>query len=258
MTKPYRINVPVQPAANDDKARENMAYSESLGLPDALGLPATSKKLAVVGSSPNIDFDSLRDFDGDIWAVNGTAKILTEENIPFSMISVDPFNYDVTGLFEKIFYGVERALLASNCNPLLFDYLKDKDVQVFNCAPWAENTINGGPTTATRAPLLALKKGYQEVHFFGLEGSFHGQSHYYKDEVDPRHKLTIRAGGVDYPSCVELMLQSENLAQFILSFPDVFKDRSGGLLTAMIENIDDWEVVETSETIKASLIKEVA
>ena len=252
--KPFRVNVNIHGACNREEAEKNARYCESLNLPSILDYPATAERLAVCGSSPNLDIKALKEFKGDIWAVNGTSMILAQNNIPFTMISVDPFNYDCERIIKTIFKDVERAILARHSNPILFDFFKGTDVKTFNCLPDNEDYIPGGTTTATRAAILALKLGYKEVSFFGLEGSFSGQSHYYKNEVPDWHKLTIRAGDIEYLTCVELMTQSHNLASFIKRFPDIYKDCSGGLLSGMIEHFDTWEVIEMSEVIKQNQV----
>ena len=256
--KPFRVNVNIHGACNRKEAEENAAYSKSLSLPQLLDYPTTLEKLAVVGSSPNINFKTLKNWDGDIWAINGTSKLLYKHNIPHTMISIDPFNYDCTGLFEDIFRGVEKAILATHCSPLMFDFLKNKDVKTFNALPTEENYITGGTTTATRAPTLALLNGFKEISFFGLEGCFKTISHFYKDEVPDWHKLIIRTGKIDYLTCVELMMQSHNLAAFIKTFPHIFKDCSGAMLRGMVDHFDTWEVVGMSQTIKSNQVKENA
>ena len=251
--KPFRVNVNIHGACNREEAENNARYCESLNLPRVLDYPATVERLAVCGSSPNLDIEALKKFDGDIWAVNGTAMVLAHHKIPFTMVSIDPFHYDCERIIRTIFKDVERAILARHSNPILFDFLKGKDVKTFNCLPDDEDYIPGGTTTASRAAVLALKLGYKEVHFFGLEGSFSGQSHLYKDEVPDWHKLKIVAGE-NFNTCVELMTQSHNLASFIKRFPNIYKDRSGGLLAGMVEHFDTWEVTEMSDVIRQNQV----
>jgi hypothetical protein len=262
MRKPRRINVPVTGAISLEDARKNWEFSARLGLPYALGgAPAAVEKLAVVGSSPGVDFDALREWwGGDIWACNGTCQLLWEQGIPSTMITVDPFNYDCDKEIPVIFGAAKTALVASHCNPKVFEFLigNKADVRIFHVVPWEKEAVNGGPTTATRAPLLALRKGYKEISFFGLEGSYSDKSHAYKHAVGPWHELTIEAGGRRFKSCVELMMQSQNLAALVRAFPDTFKDRSGGLFGAMVGHFDTWEVVDMSEELKASDTQEAA
>lgn len=255
---PKRINVPVQGAASFEVAKANAEFVASLNLPNALDCkPVTVKKLAVAGSSPGIDFKALSEWDGDIWAANGTCALLAERGIGSTMITVDPFNYDMANEEIDILFGrVKKALIATNCGPRIVDFLHKNhcEIATFNVLPWEPDYIGGGPTTATRAPILALRMGYEEISFFGLEGSFYDKSHFYKDAVGDWHYLTIEAGGKRYKSCVELMMQCEHLAAIIKNFPGIFKDRSGGLLGAMVENFDTWEVVDMSPELRASEI----
>lgn len=256
---PRRINIPIHGSATEDEARINWESSRKRGLPTALEHVKGSGRLAVAGSSPNVDIEGLRAWDGDIWAVNGTAAYLAKRGIKSTLLTIDPFNYDCADILPGIFGPIESAIVESCVNPLVFDALAGKDVCTLNVWPWLPDPINGGSTTATRAPFLALRVGYTEISFFGLEGSFEaGRSHVMKHALNSWHALTIEAGGERYLTGVEFMLQSDNLAKMIREFPAVFKDRSGGLLGAMIEHPDTWEVVEMTDRIRDSEIPEVA
>ena len=46
------------------------------------------------------------------------------------------------------------------------------------------------------------------------------------------------------------MVQSQDLARLIRTLPHIAKDKSGGLLGAMVEHWDTWEVVALSEALK--------
>jgi hypothetical protein len=50
------------------------------------------------------------------------------------------------------------------------------------------------------------------------------------------------------------VVQCEELAGIISTFPDVFHDRSGGLLSAILAYPDTWEVVGVSAALKEHLI----
>lgn len=255
-----RIDAPITPAADEAVVRRHIDYANGLGLPSALDMRAGSERLAVVGASPGLDIAALRSWGDDLWAVNSTASILARHGIASTMVSVDPWMWATDADFVAALSGIERAILGTCCNPRMFDFLlgRGADVMTFPTAPWEKDCINGGTTTATRAAFLAPKVGHREVSFFGLEGCYETQSHVDRHAVPDWHELTIEAGGRRYRSCVELMLQSANLAMFVREFPNVFKDRSGGLLGAMVEHFDDWDVVETSDALRPYLIDKAA
>jgi len=253
---PRRINIPIHGSATEEEARRNWESSRKRALPRALdSAPVLSDRLAVAGSGPNLDVEALREWPGDIWAVNGTAAYLAHEGIESTMFSVDPFNYECRHLLPEILDPIDAAILASHCNPLMFEHLlkNSASVYVFDVVPWEDERVNGGPTTATHAPLLALPMGYRELSFYGFEGSYDPEhsSHIQKHAVDDWHELTIRAGETEFLTAVELMLQSQNLAALIREFPDVFKDRSGGLLSGMVDHWHTWEITKMTDDMLA-------
>lgn len=145
------------------------------------------------------------------------------------------FNIDASEDCPAEARGATRAILASLVNPAVFEELKDADVAVFDLRPgehWA--------TTATAAPYLAMEMGYTEVHFFGCDSSFAETTHAYRDE--PRdYKLCVRCGPEDYMTAPDYYMQAEYLSSIIKACPAVFKDRSGGLMGAMVHH--DYDIV---------------
>ena len=93
--------------------------------------------------------------------------------------------------------------------------------------------------------------GYADVSFFGCEGSFQENDHVDRHEHRP-DQLIVRAGGKDYRTCPPFLIQCEELIQLFF-FDGVYHNRSGGLLKAMIDFPDTWEVVAVSEALKHHL-----
>lgn len=207
--------------------------------------------LAVVGGGPSVanHLEELRDWTGKIWAINGTHAWLTSQGIESILFSVDPGEE-----LAPLVVGAKRAILASHCDPSVFALLKDAEVLIFHSehVHGAKAPIIGGSTSATRVPKVALMLGHREIHYFGCEGSYEGATHTYKDEQH-ENQVIIRAGGKDYRTTLQLMVQSENLAKFVRDMPHLFKDRSGGLLAAMAEHWDTWEVVALSDALRDKL-----
>jgi hypothetical protein len=203
--------------------------------------------VAVVGGGPSAleHLDELRTF-AHVWGINGTNGWLKAQGIDSTLFSVDP-GEELAELTD----GADKAILASHCDPLVFANLKDARVTVFHSehVEGAKRPMIGGTTSATRAPMVALMCGHRPVHFFGCEGSFAETTHTFKHESHEK-QLIIRAGGRDYRTTLQFMVQSENLAELMRQLPGILIDRSGGLLTAMIEHWDTWEVVALSEALR--------
>ncbi len=210
----------------------------------------SGRKLAVVGAGPLVvhDLDELRAWDGDIWAINSAARWLHQNGVDCTLITIDPL--DMVGVFP-----MRRALVATCCHPNLFKKLVHADVTTFDLAETVPHGIAGGCTTALRSAALAFHLGYLDVSYFGCEGSYEGE----RDHVDYHNgeaeELVVRAGGRDYKIETGLLVQCTDFATLFATFPDVFKNRSGGLLKAIMEHPDTWEVVAVSAAMKAHLEK---
>lgn len=239
---PFRINIETQPILSLEVMKQNAQRNADQPLLDR-GLPH-KRKLAVCGGSPSLadHLDELKSWDGEIWSVNWTAEFLQSHGIESTMFTVDP---------QPFVVRARDALLASACDPTLFDQFAGR-VRMFHMIETHEDGHPGGITSALRAPAIAFYLGYTNVSFFGCDSSFTEVSHVDRNESED-HQLIVRAGGDDYRTTPGLMVQSQNLAQLITTCSAAFHNQSAGLLKAMIENPETWEVVGVSAALKAHL-----
>lgn len=246
----YRIEVQGHCHMEADVLNANSEHSAALGLPviEKMSL-INAGHLAVVGGGRSVldQLETLRAWGGAIWAINGTCQWLASEGIESTLFSVDP-----DPCLAELAVGCGKAILGSHCDPLVFHVLKDADVTIFHSehVKDAVSPMIGGSTSATRVPKAALMLGYREIHYFGCESSYDGATHTFKDEAGNEKQLIIRAGGKEYRTTLQFMVQAENLAKLIRELPHLFKDRSGGLLAAMVEHWDTWEVVALSGALR--------
>ena len=247
--KPFRIEFKAQPLLTLDQF---FAYAKTCeGLPRLVKKEPHGGKLAIVGGSPSLSnhLEELKNWPGEIWAINNTAAWLLRHGIESTFITVDPApveTFDCT--------GVRDALLASFTHPKLRE--KFEKVQIFDLYEYDKvNGIKGATTTASRACSLGIHQGFFDITLFGCEGSFEiGADHADRSENSP-DMFVVKAGDKKYVTYSEYMMQSESLSKLILLAPNVFKQKSGGLLQGMIENPDTWEIVAVSETVKRHLIE---
>lgn len=213
---------PVSPRSIMDLERSR-AYSKSLGLP-TLGR-AERPRLAIVGGGPSIrhHIEELKTFDGEVWAVNGAYNWLHQRGVDCTFFSCDP-SPQVTAFCS----GVEKAILAVDCDPSVFDAIKGR-VETVDLTGLAH-----GPTTATTAPAIGLTRGNTEFWFYGCEGSFKETTHAYGDFA-LHLLLRVSCDGKEWLTSVDLMVQVEYLGEIIRSVPTCH-DRSGGLLAAYIKD----------------------
>jgi hypothetical protein len=231
---PFRLKIKGECVASIEQLKENARRN-------AHQPRFERRRLAVVGGGPLLinHLDELRSWSGDIWAINRTAQWLKEQGIRATLFTIDP-------TFMNI--DCDDRLLASACHPDMFV----GNCQAFDLIETHPDGFAGGQSSATRAPHIALKMGYTHVSFFGCEGSFDEATHVDRDERPP-HVMVIRAGAKDFKVTPDMLLQCEELSTLIRTFDGIFHCRSGGLLQAMIDHPDTWEVVAVSGAFKEHL-----
>jgi hypothetical protein len=210
------------------------------------------KPCAIVGGGPGLKsrLEILRDWDGDIFAINDTARYLSRQGIPCYLYAIDG-----TEVPFKIGPLVKGAVFASRVNRIQFKQFKRKDVRIFHMADDGEGGIEGGPTAVCRTPHLFLKMGYKAVFFFGCEGCFYDKSHAgdiseATKEAARANMMVVTVGGVDYLTNAALLMQNEYMMGVINKYPQFLINASGGLLEAMIKDPEGWSVTAITDNLK--------
>lgn len=243
---PFRIEIRPAGLIAYEEVKARAAMNQWGGVEVVKATPLHDRKLAVCGGGPLLvhDLDELRAWDGEIWAINHTAAWLGKQGVRATFVSVDPILYNVE--------PVEDALISLTCDMRLFQAFEGKRVRAFEIFEVNEEVTLGGTSTVTRIPSLAMRLGFKEVHFFGCEGSYDAQTHVDRNADEP-YVVVVRAGGRDYKAEMALYLQCRELAAMFRAFPNVYHNRSGGLVRAMVEHPDTWEVVGVSTKMKELL-----
>ena len=236
--KPFRINFKPVVTLLGDAERDRLAVNTGRKLAQR---GQHTLPVAVVGGGPSLEgrLEELRQWPGEIWAINDTANWLMDRGIEATFYTSDP---------SPMTTRAERRLLASWCDPSLFN----DQAEMFHLIEHDPNGVPGGTTSATRAPALALRLGYLGVHFFGCDSSFEGRDHVDKHE-GLADELIIAADGKTFHTYPQFLMQAENLVTMMKMAPDVFVNKSDGLLKAML-NDDEWSVVAVSDHLKRHLI----
>lgn len=233
----------VSVASVSSEARcKNAEQVKKLGLPDHVG----AGPLAIVGGGPSISRhgDELKAFSGSVWAVNGAINWCIDNGIDAAFYTIDAapienWTYDLS--------RIKRAVLSRDCSPSLFDRLKGAGISLLPVP-------DGGPTSAAASDLLSVQAGYTSVTFYGCEGSFEETTHAFASfPIDDW--IVIRVGGRDYRTKPEFMEQSKIMSEVVREFPEVYSERSGGLLRAMVEHGPEYELIDISEKFRAKLLE---
>lgn len=248
MSGPFRLTFNMVGPVDAQKLLENVTVNTALmRMLDVK--PPHGRKLAIVGggNSAKSALDELRSWPGDIWAINATASWLAKNGIKAKLFTVDPIEPTTSA------DGVEEAILSTSCSPDLVRAIPK--VYGFHTHGMDPTGLfcSGGSSSAGIAAGLALKQGHRQMHYFGCEGSWDMGGWSHSDRDDRGQQLIIRAGGRDYITNPQMMLQCEQLSHTMSALPDMLIDRSGGLLRAMIEHLHTWEVVALSDELKKLL-----
>ena len=210
-----------------DKRQVHIDASVKRKLPYVIRRAERKGKLAIVASGPSASdyVDMLKDWDGEIWGINGAFAWMLKRGIkPTAFIGIDP---------EEILkdYLIETPdvtyYLAVQVHPEVFDHLTGKNVRLWfpadseakypSIAIWGgrgSNVVFGGSTCLGRAPNLAYVLGWREVHIFGCDSSFTNKSHVYgqKGEV-PGGTFPFEVNGKIFLTTKQMMQQACEFAE---------------------------------------------
>ena len=227
---------------------QHRKHSHGLGLLEIGAKPVTTK-LAIVAGGPSINdnVEKIKNFEGEVWAINEAFQWCLERNISATFYGFDPRKRIV-----KTCYGAKKAILADTVHPSVFKALSEADIEL---ARTGKGEIEGWSTAASTAPEIAIKRGHTGITFFGCESSFETKSHAFGNNKQDR--VWVECGGKEYMTTPQLVTQVELLSLLARSAPDFIKIESGGLLAAMIKNTD-CRLTHVSKRIDERLKKDAA
>lgn len=228
-----KLRIDAKCCVDEETILRNTAMSSAW--PDLKG----SGHLAVVGGGASIksNIDVLRNWDGDIWAINGAYWWCRDNGIDAYLYSVDP-----DPILKNYTKNADKVVLSQQCDPSAF--IGRETFCIKGDLP--------GPTSATAASLGAINCGYTMVTWFGCESCYYETSHAYEDR-SPDDLLKIKCNGEEFLTKLDLILQAEHLSRYILAAPHIFKEESGGLLRSMMGGTD-FDAIAGSKYIHARMI----
>jgi len=238
-----QISWTFKPHVPDERVAANKAAALARGLP-VVGECPVKPKLAVVGGGPSVRdrLDDLRDFDGEVLAINGAWRYLRDAGVAATFYTVDPV-LDVLPLVD----GVERAVLGSSVDGAVFDALEGSHVEVVPLGA-GEGEVLHGPTSATAVMHMAPMRGHASVSFYGCEGNYGHTSHAYQCNALEVPRVVVDVAGHEYVTAPGFLVQSEWIAACIRAAPDYLENRSGGLLAALV-TCPDYDIKAVSRSI---------
>ncbi len=238
-----KIHWTSEPTVSEAARQANAVVVGALGLPKHKG----AGRLAVVGGGPSINdhIEELQNWDGTIWAINGTHKWCLQNDIDAWFYTCDALPPSKWAYDLRL---VNKAVLAPDCDIEMFLRFKETGALIQLTAP-----IESGPTSANASDWLSLQAGYRHVTYFGCEGSFAPKATHAFRSCDVEDWLVVDVGGEHYRTKAEFISQSIMLANTIKAFPTVYAEKSGGLLNAMLRHGTDHDVYMVSNSLYAKL-----
>lgn len=223
---------------SDEQLQANIDNALGLGLKE-LG-PGPIVPLAIVGGGSSIEnhVETLRNWRGDVWAINGAFGWCRDHGIDATFVSVDPHP-----IVAKWAAGAARAILHKQCPPEAFAVLKNADVTISEA-----NGCTG--TTVASAITAGAKTRHESITLFGCESCYQpNKSHAYQNEDRPE-QMIVCAGGNFYFTGPDFYFQAQKLAELIRGLDGYVKEESGGLLREFIKNPEHWIVWISEEMAK--------
>ncbi len=203
-------------------------------LPWFIGFPK-AKEAVVVCGGPSLkrSLFSIRNRQKNgalIIAVNGVGPTLKRAGIKVDgmvMLDARPENIDFVKDGRAVIY-----YLASQCDPSVFDALKDQNVVVWHCAngqayqelmdtlaPYDAThpivVVPGGGTVGLRAINLCWISGFKRIHVYGMDSSYEGTDHhaYAQPLNDGDRVITLKLGDKEYRAAIWMARQAEEFRE---------------------------------------------
>lgn len=206
--------------ADGPTRQKQLDYALSLGLSWCIERKQRPGKVAVVGSGPSAKdcVDLLKEWDGEIWGVNGAFAWMIHRGIkPTAFIALDP--EDILKDYLTVMPDNATYYVGACCHPSVFDHLAGKNVRLWFPIdgqvkfPFGAVPVHGGTTCLGRAPNLAYLLGWRDVHIMGGDSSFTTKSHVYGEAGYPPGTFPVEMGDKVFYTTRQMMQQACDFAE---------------------------------------------
>lgn len=203
-----------------DHRMANAQSSWARGLPRFVDLPECGlgrfNRAALVSGGPSAieQIDLIRKFEHVIACGSAGDWLIGQGIVPTYCVIFDP-SADHARFYKEQMRGV-TYLVASTCDPSVFDHLAGCDVRIwhpFDDLPSElydnEPRVGGGSTVTLRAIALAHVMGFRELHMFGFDSCYIGGfEHGYPYQQDRPGVLQVNFGGRLFTVTPQLLQQA--------------------------------------------------
>ena len=176
---------------------------------------------SIVGSGPSLAWTH-QDIVGDVIAVNGAHDFLIGKGIiPKYAMFWDA--HPIAVKFAQKPHKDVTYLIASRCDPVMFEALNGYKVVVFHAHAAdglqrileenrvLEPMVAGGSAGVTRADFLAGWMGYTERHWFGIDGCYQDGESHAASGTDTGTRIKLKVYGKEFDTSMWMALQAGDL-----------------------------------------------
>ena len=252
------LTIQVKMHSSQDEIRSNVITNLKRDTQRFMQLPGLwlqrGEPLAICGGGPSLDdhVDELKNFN-QVMACGSVHDHLVDLGItPTFALAVDA-KEDAVNWFQK---PQEKTsyLLASQCHPNLFDRLEGHKIAMWNFPGQlddescfnGEPMINWGCMVGVHSLQTAVFLGFQELHFFGMDGNHRDGKHHSYD-VGEWDEQIMTVGRQFYTVNNKTFMSTTALISQMQQFFDVFASPWGQYLKGYIHGDGLWaEVVKNS------------
>lgn len=189
------------------------------------------ESIACVGFGPSLKatWTQIRDYPV-IMSCSGSHKFLLERGIvPTYHVEVDPRAHKIALLGPP--HPAVHYLIASACCPEYFDHLQGYQVKLWHIfdgeaesqrlLPPNEWAITGGCSVGVRMFTLARFLGFQDLHIFGLDGSFEDDMHAATHPNQPPGYATVEIHGRTFKTTSSMFAVAQGIWHELDELTDV-------------------------------------
>ena len=217
----------------------------------------------IVGGGPSLkdELETLRrrrKHGQEIWALNGAYNYLVEQGlIPDVHVILDARPENVA--FVSNPQQFTRYYIASQCDPAIFDALKDYEVVLYHCqSEGVQELLSGekerqvhllgaGTTVAMKAMILAELSGFRALHLIGIDSCYQGDEHHsYEQSWNNKENIMDVIYGERAFKCAPWMVgQAQDFLEYAQRFNGVITVAGDGLLAHIAREGVEESAVDT-------------
>lgn len=182
----------------------NIKHAATLSLPKLEDVPGFRQRknypISLLAGGPSLA-DTIKDAKGDLMVCGSAHDYVLSLGVkPKYAVFLD--GDAIMAKYVKNPCKDVIYLVATQCDPVLFDRLKSYKVYTWNCAGGVgyelfnnELVVGGGSTVTLRALSLAVLLGFSDIHTHGMDSCYIGGKHHAYSTEKVAKARPIRVGG---------------------------------------------------------------